>query len=406
MTKTKEYNSTKEHDKKKRINKRILNNISSRIKKKFTRKRKKNLKYIKYPSISHFNIDSHFVYDFESIDKILSKINKCNNIKVTDVELSFLNDKIEEIDLCKESNYLTSFISIEKATFDKITNYIKLKEIKDPITSFLKSKLENNEDRPLLSCRKLASLYYQEKGEKTNRTTINKILRDKLGYHYLKTVPKKNILNSNTNKLYSFVFIKIIIRCIHLGFKLIYIDESNIKNKNNNFRCLRMQNEQIYFNFKKISKFNLIMAIDDSSIIYYELTKETTNKDTFLKFIQKVILKLNEKKVEKYVLILDNLSCHKTQELFNFYNEKKINVLFNSPYLSNWNCIELAFRALKKKYYCQLFSEDEQLKNYVVNILTSEEYEKTLLFNYCETLKEYRSFIINNKNTNINLLIE
>lgn len=87
---------------------------------------------------------------------------------------------------------------------------------------------------------------------------------------------------------------------------------------------------------------NLIMAIDDSSIIYYELTKETTNKDTFLKFIQKDIFKLNEKKVKKYVLILDNLSCHKAQELFNFYNEKKINVLFNSPYLSNWNCIELA----------------------------------------------------------------
>lgn len=67
-----------------------------------------------------------------------------------------------------------------------------------------------------------------------------------------------------------------------------------------------------------------------------------------MKFIENVILKLKEKKIEKYVLILDNLSCHKTQEIFNLYNEKKINVLFNSPYLSNWNCIELAFRALKK----------------------------------------------------------
>ena len=28
------------------------------------------------------------------------------------------------------------------------------------------------------------------------------------------------------------------------------------------------------------------MAIDESSIIYYEIIKETTNKDTFLKFIQ------------------------------------------------------------------------------------------------------------------------
>lgn len=188
------------------------------------------------------------------LDKILSKINNYNNLKVTDSELSFLNNKIEKIDLYKESHYLISFISIEKTIFDKITSYFKLKEINDPLTSFLKAKLENSEVRPLLSCRKLTSLYNQETGEKTNRTTINKIIKEKLGYHYLKTVPKKLVINSNTNKLYSFAFIKIIIRCLNMGFRLIYIDESNINNKNNNFRCLRKKNEQIYFNFKKINK--------------------------------------------------------------------------------------------------------------------------------------------------------
>ena len=101
---------------------------------------------------------------------------------------------------------------------------------------------------------------------------------------------------------------------------------------------------------------------------------------------------------------MDNLSCHKTEKMIEFYSKNKINVIYNSPYLSQWNSIELAFRALKKKYYHKLFATKNELKNYVISILESEDYLKALILNFDETLKEYRKFIIENSDKNLNHL--
>ena len=72
--------------------------------------------------------------------------------------------------------------------------------------------------------------------------------------------------------------------------------------------------------------------------------------------------------------------------------------------MSEWNCIELAFRALKRKYYHILFETKEEQVNYIKRFLENNEFSKTLEFNYCETLKEYRKFITNNENINLNMI--
>lgn len=65
MPRTRINNSKKKHNKMKIINNSFINNISRRVKSCFTRRsRKTKIKNIKYPSITYFNIDSHFVYDF------------------------------------------------------------------------------------------------------------------------------------------------------------------------------------------------------------------------------------------------------------------------------------------------------------------------------------------------------
>lgn len=116
------------------------------------------------------------------------------------------------------------------------------------------------------------------------------------------------------------------------------------------------------------------------------------------------LLKINQKNYEKYVIVMDNLSCHKTRKKLEFYIKNGINIIYNSPYLSQWNSIELAFRALKRKYYVKLFTSKDELKNYAISILESEEYLKTLTLNFDETLKEYRNFILENSNKNLNNL--
>ena len=172
-----------------------------------------------------------------------------------------------------------------------------------------------------------------------------------------------------------------------MNFKIIYIDESTINNKNNNFRCFRKSDENIYFNIENTKKLNLIMAIDNSSVIYFEINYETTTQESFLKFMENFVKTIKEKKIVKYVIVMDNSSCHKTEKLISFYYKNKINILFNTPYISQWNSIELAFRAIKRDYYQKLFSNIELLKNYGINIINSEDFLKTLPLNYCETLR-------------------
>ena len=99
---------------------------------------------------------------------------------------------------------------------------------------------------------------------------------------------------------------------------------------------------------------------------------------------------------------MDNLSSHKTEELIKFYKANNINVVFNSPYISQWNSIELAFRAIKKQYYQKIFETEENLEEYVSKIINSEEFSKTIFLNFGETLKEYRKFALETNDLNLN----
>lgn len=380
-------------------------NPQKHLKKRIIFKNKLSFKKEKLnPSITRFNINSSFFYDIDEIDKYLSTVSNKNFVKVNNKELELLNQKIQDLELLKECENSSKFISINKKVLEKIRSYVKIKEMSDPLTKFVKNKMEKKEIRSLLSCRKLAKMYEQETGLKTNRTTINKIIKNKLGYHYTKTTLKNPKINLTRNKLISFCFIKIIIRCIYLGFRIIYIDESSITNKNCNFRCFKKENEKINFKYNNIFKSNLIMAIDNKSVIYYEIRDNSTNENIFLNFINNLITKLKNESVENFVFVLDNLSCHKTPSMKKLFLDNKINVLFNSPYMSEWNCIELAFRALKRKYYHILFETKEEQINYIKRFLENKEFSKTLEFNYCETLKEYRKFITNNENINLNMI--
>ena len=54
-----------------------------------------------------------------------------------------------------------------------------------------------------------------------------------------------------------------------------------------------------------------------------------------------------KKKFKKFVIILDNASCHKTKALMSWALETGVVLLFNIPYFSKSNPIELFFSDLK-----------------------------------------------------------
>ena len=59
---------------------------------------------------------------------------------------------------------------------------------------------------------------------------------------------------------------------------------------------------------------------------------------------------LKQKGYNKYVIILNNLSSHKTKKAINFYQSNNMNIIFNVSYCSYFNCVELAFGVSKNNH--------------------------------------------------------
>ena len=84
--------------------------------------------------------------------------------------------------------------------------------------------------------------------------------------------------------------------------------------------------------------------------------------------------------------------------------KKKLKVLFNIPYESYFNMVELCFRALKNHIYKNLYSSIKEMENDLVNLLNSETIKNQLPLLFKETLKEYIKFIKENINDNLNFI--
>lgn len=316
---------------------------------------------------------------------------------------TFINLKkgIEEEESLKKDDIL---MQIDYEIIDKLNSYYCFNSYSDPLTIFVKNKFEENDKSQNLTCRKLANDYYIEKGIKVSKSTINNIIHNRLGYRYLKTTIKNKIILSDENIIISLSFIKIIERCLRLKMTIIYVDETSILSMNNNYRLWRHKNQEIYFDIPKKERINLIMAIKENDVIHYSFNKENTNDKIFNEFMISLYNKIIDMKIGPYVIVMDNLSAHKTKKMINTYTDKKINIIFNSPYLSSFNSIDLAFRHLKKKINSQIYNNMDMVINNVKNIIESENFKVSLKKNFKDTITQYILFSEKYKYLNIKKL--
>jgi len=214
---------------------------------------------------------------------------------------------------------------------------------------------------------------------------------------YRKTTIKTNRILTDKNTLISLFFIKVVVRALKQGFNIIYCDESSLQSMNSNIKIWRKEDETFTSKLPKKEKFNLILAVYEKGVVYYEINKANTDEETFLNYMDNLKKEIEKKNIWPYLIVLDNLSCHKTKKIYEFYQTEKINVLFNSPYLSDFNSVELGFRNLKKKIYSKIFANTNDLINEVRNILISNEFNDSIRFNLAETLSKYLLFSKNKK---------
>lgn len=354
------------------------------------------------PRITSITLQSHFVYDIDTFENYFNSVKNKNLLKLNDEEYEFLKERINGINILKNDILNSSYISISKTIFDKISSYENSISEKDELSTYIKNFFETNLNRDCISCRKIASKYLSDTGKKVSKSRIHNILKNKLDLRYLKSTIKTKKIKDNRNILISLCYIKIIIKCLLLDFKLIFVDESKIQANNNNYRTWRKKDEVIYYNIENKKPKNLIAAVGENEIIYYEINDENTNENVFLNFMKNLKFNLEKLKIDKYAIILDNFAGHKTPSLLEYYKEKKLNIIFNSPYQSNFNSIELFFRLIKKKIYNKLYKSVDEVVNEMKNIINDKGINSSLKQNFRETLEEYLKFSLEFKDINLN----
>ena len=118
--------------------------------------------------------------------------------------------------------------------------------------------------------------------------------------------------------------------------------------------------------------------------------------------MEEINIILQKRKREKFVIVMDNLSVNRTKKLTKFYEEYKLNIIFNCVYRSNFNCVELTFRRIKFTLYNKLYT------NIVASIkeikLSDSRINAVLSHNFSETIIQYFRFYENNKELNLNNL--
>ena len=91
-----------------------------------------------------------------------------------------------------------------------------------------------------------------------------------------------------------------------------------------------------------MKKFSLSIAINRQKVIDFTLSKGSFNAETFNKFM---MCKVKKNNIENKKYILDNARIHHAKLL---NKEIKDNCIYNIPYHSKSNPIEMYFNSLKK----------------------------------------------------------
>lgn len=367
-----------------------------------SKKIKKNIRKHN-PSILSFNNSSQFIYEPKFYYLYTSELNDNNSLKPNQIEINKLkstiknfsrNDEEENIIFIKENVKLV-MLNI-KRNEPKIDNKAKL----------IEEIIQENSSEGHISIRKITSKYNEIcliKGLKNiSKTQVHRIVKNVLLLSYRKTIAKNiKLLNSEFIK-YGYFFLKIFLRCLSCGLNAIYLDEAGFYSNNKNFYTWRKSNQVIYQKIEDKKKINLLMAVSNNKIFHYMIIQENTDNKIFQKFMNQLIEKMTDEEKMQNFLVMDNLSCHLTSDLFSFYHDKKLKILLNVPYQSAWNMIELVFRLIKNHTYKRLYKNRDELENGIIKIIESGKIEETLNSLYAETLIHYLNFINKNKEIDLN----
>ena len=94
-------------------------------------------------------------------------------------------------------------------------------------------------------------------------------------------------------------------------------------------------------------RFTVTCAISCNKIIYYTFIKNSSNAINFYDFLNGLRNELGRDNYQKYYYLLDNASIHRAKIIKEYCRIVNINLIYNAPYMPEFNPIERVFSVIK-----------------------------------------------------------
>ena len=102
-----------------------------------------------------------------------------------------------------------------------------------------------------------------------------------------------------------------------------------------------------YEHFLRGTKYSILPALSLDGILHIEVIEKAITGDDFRRFVQGLLLCMNEWPLPNSVLVIDNASIHKVAGIREMVEERGARLLYLPAYSPDFNPIELAFSTIK-----------------------------------------------------------
>lgn len=372
------------------------------------KKRIKNQNKVIQFNVLNFKSYHYYLFNVTKYNNIIQGISDLNDIKINADELNIFKLEVDKCNANKINIQNKIIIKIIPEYYDFL-NKIEKQDLKKTEYAkkikFIINYLNSENKKATL---KLIAKYYEEFYEKKiSITTVSRILKNHLEMRYLRTSIKNPKLEENNYIFMCFIFLRVLLRSLILHLNIIYVDETGFVLQNNNFYTWREKREEIYDGAKSKIKerINLILAISNNKVVHKKFLRGTVDSNIFIQFLDEMIQNMQNDEKQNSIIIFDNATYHLTNDVIQFFKEKKLKGLTICPYRSNFNSIELVFRYVKNIIYKNVYNKMEDLKNDVDKILNSNNLKNSLINLFKETIQQYILFIQNHDNIDLSNFI-
>lgn len=248
--------------------------------------------------------DSNFIFDFrEKKYKILIEdIKDLNVLKPNEDEINFLKKYINDFSNNLEKDSNNKYEGITPQFKDALRKFVPGICEKNEAMFLINDIIQNYNKREKLTLKIITKKFNKKSKIRKSKTNLYNIMKNKLGYKFLKTTPKTKKLEENSSIIRSFAFIKSFIKCIQLNLEPIFLDESNFQMVNNKLKIWRKKKEGVTFNVGKPGGKNIILAVSQNKMIFYEINDGTNKSDSFLNFFNNLMKIITPMRIKKLFL--------------------------------------------------------------------------------------------------------